>query len=127
MWDLTPPHREVTIYYARPPLFERYPEIDAVILFADEVGLGICPNEFSPRFDVVRRSMLVQQLQSLGVKFMPPQERVKEQGCVVPGTVDRTDERAVLKYVQGLLGMPKLTPLGTEVHYVDVLRKPNEQ
>lgn len=114
--DAMPPHNEFTIYYARPSLFECHPEIDAVILFAPDVGIGVCPNEFSPRFDAVMKSRLAAQLACVA-----PRERVKH-GCVVPNSIDRHDEVEVLRHVQSAIGIYTLAFTFCDVQSVSGVR-----
>jgi hypothetical protein len=123
--EVNPPHREVVACYAQPPLFERYPDIDMVLGFVDDdqgTGTALLPNEFSPRFEQLRRSKLVRELTAIGVPFATSDVHVARGGCVVPTNVDRSDVRAVLKYVQHTLGIPTLSPMASENAFAAVLQ-----
>lgn len=116
--DASLPPREFRLYYADRYAFEDFKEIDAVVISVDAGNhvvpkLGICPNEDSPRFRAVRRSKLVRKLRKMAIPFSVPRDCAKSEGCALPKTIDRKDERAVLAHARNALdsGPLKFVPV----------------
>jgi hypothetical protein len=115
--DVNPPHRDVIVFYAMPGAFDRFPEIDgAVIVLPGDPQMTFCPNERSPRLDVVMRSKLVRSLRDAGVSRMLPSERaVAIDGLVVPEGVRGSDHVTILRHVQRATCLPFLNFMAIEV------------
>ncbi len=121
--NVMPPHQTILVFYATPGAFERFPEIDgAVVLWPEGDGLTFCPNEASPRFDMVMRSKLVSSMRAAGVDAMLPAERATlMDGYVVPPE-SRGTGHEVLRHVQQTKGLPYLNFQALEVQYLQTAR-----
>jgi hypothetical protein len=110
-----PTHREVLAVYAKPPLFNWYKSIDCAVVTAAEGRVGILPNAFSPRLGRLKASSFVCNAEAHGFRVFWPTEHLSAQKVVVPDSIDRSSETAVLDYVRGAAKMPSLVLLGEEM------------
>lgn len=125
--NVMPPHENVLVFYATPGAFARLPDIDgAVVVLADSDGITFCPNEASPRFDLVMRSRLVKALREAGVGAMLPAERAAVTGGYVTPSEARSSEVEALRSVQRAKGLPYLTFQAMDVEYLQTGRVPLE-
>jgi hypothetical protein len=80
--------------YARPGVFERWSEIDAVVI-ANITGFAMLANELSPRFPILRSLRIPQKL---GRAFYVPSDREKQRDILIADTaVNRRDEQALIE------------------------------
>lgn len=108
----------INVYYARRGLFEDHIDIDGALVFLGE-GVGIMPNEDSPRLDRLMNSTLAAKV---GQKKSWPAAR----GLCVPRTMDRTNQADVLRYVQRTLQKSHFNFMASENYWYAFTRIPKE-
>ena len=115
--NVMPPHQSILVFYATPGAFARFPDVDGAVIFWPEgSGITLCPNEASPRFNLVMRSKLLRTMRDAGVASVLPSERAETmQGYVIPPEVRGTDE--VLRHLQGVKGLPYLNFQAMDFEY----------
>jgi hypothetical protein len=117
-----PLHRGLGCYYAQRATFDRFPEIDGVIVYrpdGSDAHVGLNLNEASPRLQIARACKLTQVLKGHGLTPTCPSESAKEDEIVVPrGMAEKDGEAAVLRYVQKASGIPKVSFWAQEVQYI---------
>lgn len=113
--EQAPSRREALAIYAAPPLYQRVQAIDCAVVTAGPSRVGILPNTFSPRAGRLKTSAFLRNAEAHGFRVFWPTEHLSDQKIVVPDSIDRTDEAAVLNYVRSATKMPSLALLGEEM------------
>ncbi len=94
-------------YYARPGVFERWPELDIAIV-ADRDGWLLCLNEFSDRKVNVRALRLAREFAARAAVVVPSELERAGKAMVVPITLDRRSDQAVTAHLREKYEHPEL-------------------
>ena len=94
-------------YYARPGVFERWPELDLAVV-AERSGWLLCLNELSNRVADVRTTRLVHQFAARSAVVEPSHLERAGKAMVVPTTLDRRSDQVLTAYLRERYEHPEL-------------------
>lgn len=108
----------IDCYYARPGVFERRPDLDAVIVSVPE-GLCAFVNELSPRSGHVATARFAQRLAEHRVLVIPSHREAEGNCMLADRALDRRNEAAVVDDLRERYGRPVFC-LAEPDHYTAV-------
>jgi len=125
LWDLDDKLFKETVplcyFFGNNSKFFKYKnELDAVVVGTYEKG-ELCLNPFSPRYKELKSSTL---LKKFGEGFIDPENEEKlKRGIIADGTIDRSNQGLVLKYLEEKYGT-KFKPFPHLDYHSVVLKTP---
>ena len=94
-------------YYARPGVFERWPEVDGAIISCPD-GFVLCVNEFGTRKDQLCQLKVPMRLSERRAVVIPQEREVLGECLIADTAINRRDETVLRDYLRKHYDRPEL-------------------